>query len=239
MLQKSSLALIVPCYNEVDCIPFFEKELRFFLNELKQVQIVPKIDFSIVIVDNNSTDGSLDLLRKLEASLDCLKVVSCAEQGYGAALKYGYAQADTEYLAFLDLDNTYPLKSLIDMWKMIHVEDLDIVYGARIHSNSDISFVRSLGNRLYVWLLKVLLGSKLSDVCSGMRVFKASKKEEVLALVDNGLAFSIEFTALTVKNKWKLSEVPIAYRDRIGDSKLSVLKDGFLFLFVVMKKWQS
>ncbi|AGH95603.1 glycosyltransferase family 2 protein [Pseudobdellovibrio exovorus] len=239
MLKKSSLALIVPCYNEVDCIPFFEKELRLFLEELKRVQIVPNIDFSVLIVDNNSTDGSLELLKKLEASIEGLQVISCPVQGYGAALKYGYAHARADYLAFLDLDNTYPLKSLIDMWKKLHQEDLDIVYGARIHSNSDISIIRSLGNRLYVWLLRVLLGSKLSDVCSGMRIFKASKKGEVIALKDNGLAFSIEFTALSVKNKWKLSEVPIAYRDRVGDSKLSVVKDGFLFLFVVMKKWQS
>ena len=147
-----------------------------------------------------------------------------------------FASAKGEYLSFLDLDNTYPMAQLLDMFRLIQSQNLDIVYGARLHPRSEIGIVRKLGNLFYVFLLKLLLNSVLSDVCSGMRVFRADRKPAVLALARNDLSFSIEFTAFVLTDNWKISEVPVPYRDRVGNSKLSVVQDGFVFLFVVLRK---
>lgn len=237
MRKKSSLTLIVPCYNEFHSIPYFSKELGSFHADFSEK--IGADAFAVVIVDNNSNDGSRERLSELCRVYSFVTVIECKEPGYGAALKQGfaYAAADTENLAFLDLDNTYPLASLLPMLQLLRVENLDIVYGARIHAASEIPWVRSIGNRMYVHLLRWLLKSPLTDVCSGMRVFRSERSREVLALKANDLSFSIEFTAMVIMKKWKLMELPIAYRTRVGESKLSVVRDGILFLMVVLRKW--
>lgn len=234
MIKKSSLALIVPCYNESDSIPYFESEFKAFTRDFNSYY--PNFELSIVVVNNNSTDNSYELLKRIQAENEGLfRVINCIEQGYGAALKHGFASVQSEYISFLDLDNTYPMNSLIEMLKILMNQNLDIVYGARIHKSSEISFIRYLGNQFYVILLKYLFKSQLSDVCSGMRLFKSEHKAKIIALRSNDLSFSIDFTAQVFINKWKYAEIPILYRDRVGQSKLSVVRDGFLFLWIIIR----
>lgn len=235
MGKKSSIALIVPCYNEAESIPAFGEELNDFVRRFESLR--PGVSLSVIVVDNNSSDNSLELLRLLQKQLGCLSLEKCAQKGYGAALKHGFSVATADYLCFLDLDNTYPLISLVDLLNVLEADGLDIVYGARIHRESDISVIRSLGNRFYVVLLKFLFNSKLSDVCSGMRLFKSSLKQEIIGLKTDGLSFSIDFTAHALLNGWKISERPIHYRNRTGVSKLSVIFDGLNFLSVVVSNY--
>ncbi|MBY0553520.1 glycosyltransferase family 2 protein [bacterium] len=236
MNKKSSLALIVPCYNESESIPYFETEFKAFAHAFSSN--FADFELTVVVVNNNSTDNSYELLKRIqEQNEGFFRVIDCVEQGYGAALKHGFASVDSQYICFLDLDNTYPMNSLIEMLKSLIRQNLDIIYGARIHKSSEISFIRYLGNQLYVVLLKYLFKSKLSDVCSGMRLFKAEHKSKILALKSNDLSFSIDFTALVFMNKLKYDETPILYRDRVGESKLSVIKDGFLFLWIVIRNY--
>jgi glycosyltransferase involved in cell wall biosynthesis len=235
MPEKTSLALIVPCYNEAESIPYFETELLRF--QAAFTTEFPGAPFSVTVVENNSSDASPELLVGLKARLPFVKVENCKVQGYGAALKHGFERAESQYIGFLDLDNTYPLLHLIDLLKLLQSQSLDIVYGARLHAGSEIGIVRKAGNLLYVWLLKAFFNSTLSDVCSGMRIFKSARKSEVVALLKNDLSFSIEFTAHALSSNWKVAELPIPYRDRVGDSKLSIVKDGFAFLFVIVRKF--
>lgn len=237
MQKKSSLVLIVPCYNEYQSIPHFSDELERFAGVFAE-KFGPD-ELRVVIVDNNSDDDSRQRLEELRRKQKFVDVIDCQRPGYGAALKRGfsYASSSAKAMAFLDLDNTYPLSSLLPMLTALREQSLDMVYGARIHSESKIPWIRSLGNRLYVFLLRWLLKSPLTDVCSGMRVFRSELVDQIVALKADDLSFSIEFTAMAVQKKWKLHELPIAYRDRVGESKLSVVRDGTLFLMVVLRKW--
>lgn len=235
MQKKSSFSVIIPCFNEEESIPLFEIEMSEFYNAFKNEYSDTDLEF--VFVDNNSDDNSYNLLMALASKFDFVRVLKCSIQGYGAALKAGFEYCSSDYLAMLDLDNTYPLKSLILMYKKIRSENFDIIYGARIHNESQILFIRKVGNMLYVQMLRFLLQSKLSDVCSGMRVFKSKLKPDILQLKTNDLSFSIDFTSMLMFKKYSVAEVPIGYRVRTGVSKLSIFKDGLLFLYVVLKKF--
>lgn len=236
MAEKASFSLIVPCYNEEDSIGAFSAELSKFCIEFKQN--FPEFILNVLIVDNNSTDKSKVLLEAAQLpDGQAMQVLDCQRQGYGAALKFGFSHIQSTYYSFLDLDNTYPLLDLIPMLKKLREENLDMIYGARIHQMSDISFIRGFGNKFYVLLLKHLLHCQLSDVCSGMRIFTAQKQPEVLKLNRDDLSFSIQLTGYSVLQKWKTAEIPIDYRERIGESKLSVIKDGWLFLIVIIKQY--
>ncbi len=232
MSQKSSFTVVIPCYNEAESVRNFLIELSDF--EKAFTKSYPNTSLSIKIVDNNSTDNSLYLLQQGTLGT-ATQILKCRSQGYGAALKFGFESSDSDYYAFADLDNTYPLKDLIVMFKLIQVKDAEMVLGARVHDQSEIEPIRRLGNLIYRRLTNLLFSSEISDSCSGMRIFSNRVKSQILALNRSDLSFSIEMTAKALKHGWAILEYPIGYRDRLGKSKLSVPIDGFKFFFVLMR----
>jgi glycosyltransferase involved in cell wall biosynthesis len=232
MPEKSSFTVVIPCYNEEKAVDSFLTELKSFV-ELFQRNF-GHIELKVLIVDNNSTDQSVNLLTK--KSIDaCVKVISCSTQGYGAALKYGFQQNTSDYYAFADLDNTYPLNDLIMMLKLIQIKNADIILASHLHKNSEMQFLRMIGNLVYLKFTNFLFSSQISDSCSGMRIFNHRIKHDILNLNQSDLSFSIEMTAQALARKWSILEYPIHYRDRLGPSKLSIFADGFRFLFVLLR----
>lgn len=213
--------------------------MNAFLSELSEfstrfTEVLPQVRLDIKIVDNNSTDRSMEILRQ-SPMFDRVQVLQCPTQGYGAALKCGFQNSKSDYYAFADLDHTYPLQDLLPMLRLMQHQSADMVLGVRVHSGSQMGWVRWVGNVFYKLMTNVLFASSLSDSCSGMRIFTDRVKTEILELNRSDLSFSIELTAKALQKKWALVEYPIAYRDRLGDSKLSVFSDGLKFLLVLMR----
>lgn len=236
MSSKSSFAVIIPCYNEEKAIPTFLNEatdfFKSFESELKSCSL------KFVFVDNNSTDDSFKLLEQFAAenkSSVSVSVIRCDVQGYGAALKKGFCSTEAHWFGFADLDNTYPLKNFIQMIQLAEQKKLDIVFANRLQLRSDMPFVRKVGNLFYSLISDLIFKDSVKDMCTGMRVFTTARKEQIVSLKSDDLKFSIEFTATSLKSLWPKAEIPILYRERIGPSKLSVVKDGILFLFILLK----
>jgi glycosyltransferase involved in cell wall biosynthesis len=234
MTQKTSLGIVVPCFNEEHNVANFEAEMSQFM--ALATDLYPQLEINFYVVENNSTDGTAGKLSQMAGRHNKVQVVSCKTQGYGAALKHGFVMAKNhQYISFLDFDNTYPMTDILKMLTELQEKGLDLIYGARLHDDSKIDLVRKAGNRLYVILLKALLRSHLSDVCSGMRVFRSELAGSIVKLDKDDLSFSIQFTSQALLSKWKVGEMPINYRKRVGSSKLSVVKDGVIFLLVAVK----
>ncbi|OFZ29651.1 MAG: hypothetical protein A2622_10525 [Bdellovibrionales bacterium RIFCSPHIGHO2_01_FULL_40_29] len=233
MAEKSSFALIIPCYNEEKAIPPFQRELLQFRDQF-QAQF-PEIELGVIFVNNNSTDQSASLLHKMVKESVGIQVINCPKQGYGAALKAGFSSVNATWYSFADLDNTYPLQDIITMFTLLRDQNLDIVYANRLRLQTGMPFLRRLGNLFYSGLSQLFFQNSIHDMCSGLRVFTAQRLPQILKLKSEGLNFSIEFTAVCLKQKWPRSEFNIQYRERIGPSKLSVIQDGFAFLFVLIR----
>jgi glycosyltransferase involved in cell wall biosynthesis len=235
MARNSKLTIIVPCFNEAQAIPKFISDAEMF-SKLFDSHF-PNFKLNILFVDNNSTDSSNAILKDyVDRVPELFSLTHCAIPGYGAALRHGFLNSahDSQYLGFIDLDDTYPIEEFISMFEKIISEHLDMIYGIRLHGSSNIEILRYLGNFFYVKLLSILTDSNLKDACSGMRLFKSEKMGDVINLKRNDLSFSIEFTVFAVVCKWKLGQHPIAYRSRIGSSKLNIFYDGFIFLYILL-----
>ena len=236
MSLKSSFAIVVPCYNEEKAMPVFLDEVtRFFQLFSKDL---PGFTLNFIFVDNNSTDGSLQMLSEFAEKFSpsgSIQVIQCLTQGYGAALKAGFNAAQSDWYGFADLDNTYPLKDFPPMIKLALNDNLDIVFANRLQLKTDMPVVRKIGNLFYSVVSQMLFQNSVKDMCTGMRVFKSSRRPKIVSLPSNDLKFSIEFTATTLKEEWPKAEIPIVYRERLGESKLSVVKDGILFLVTLLK----
>ena len=225
------LSIVIPAYNEEDAIESIITRCLDASTEI--ISKTPVNDVEIIVVSDGSVDKTVERAKVFEPSIKLIAYVP--NRGYGAALKTGFHEAKGDLVSFLDADGTCDPLYFIDMINMMEAENADIVIGSRMGENSKMPRIRRLGNTVFVNLIKFLSKQELTDSASGMRVIKKNRLNEIYPLPD-GLHFT---PAMSVKalfdSNLKISEVDMTYEERVGESKLSVFKDGFRFLRVIIE----
>jgi len=230
-LAFEKLSIVIPAYNEEDAI---ESIITRCLNASTEIiSKTPVNDVEIIVVSDGSVDKTVDRAKAFEPSIKLIAYVP--NRGYGAALKTGFHEAKGDLVSFLDADGTCDPLYFIDMVNKMETDNADIVIGSRMGKNSKMPRIRRFGNTVFVNLIKFLSKQELTDSASGMRVIKKNRLNEIYPLPD-GLHFT---PAMSVKalfdSNLKISEVDMTYKERVGESKLSVFKDGFRFLRVILE----
>jgi glycosyltransferase involved in cell wall biosynthesis len=222
--QPVQLSIVIPAYNEEHGIADILKRI---LAQLPSLREAGADNVEIIVVDDGSRDGtSVQVSRYPSVRL----LRHPTNYGYGAALKTGFGAARGEWLAFLDADGTYPPEAFADLYQRAGREQADIVIGSRmLGHDSEMPLVRRVGNTIFAGLLSLVAHRRISDSASGMRVFKASILEEIYPLPD-GLDFTPAMSTRAIHEGLTMIEAPIAYRERVGASKLNPFSDGFRFL---------
>jgi glycosyltransferase involved in cell wall biosynthesis len=180
----------------------------------------------ILVVD----DGSRDRTAEVVAQYPEVRLVRHSKNGgYGAAIKTGFRQAHGEYLAFIDADGTYPPESLPDLCRAAAEQKADLVIGSRMSgAHTEMPLTRRIGNLAYAALLSVIGNTAVRDTTSGMRLLRRSVLAQLYPLSD-GLDFTPAMSTRAIHENLKIVEVPIPYAERLGRSKLNVVRDGFRF----------
>ena len=216
----STLSIVIPVWNE-------EEAIQSVLDEAVEArQHIPRDEprvrrVEVLIVDDGSTD------RTREIALRCgeVRVISIPHAGYGAALKAGFSAAEGDLLAFMDGDGTCNPRLFGRLSVKILDGEADVVNGNRLHRDSRMPFVRSFGNRVIGKTMSVLSGTYVQDACTGMRVFHRSLLPRMESFPED-LSYSPALTALVLfAPDLRIAEVPIDYRERLGKSKLSLVRD--------------
>ena len=226
--MNEKLSIVIPAYNEEDSV---DAILKSCLDA--RAVLIRDLNLSaveVVIVDDGSRDKTREKARKwTEAKL----VVHEKNRGYGAALMTGFRASSGDLLSFLDADGTCDPLAFAGLIKALREAKADMAVGARLHAGSEMPFIRTVGNRLYAALLRMLTGVRMTDTASGMRVFKRALLPR-LAPLPTGLHFTPAMTARVACMGAVLVERPIPYSERVGQSKLSVASDGVRFLRVIL-----
>ncbi len=176
------------------------------------------------------SDGSTDRTAEIAESYDDVKVIVFEKnRGYGAAIKEGWRQSSGSLVGFLDGDGTCDPLYFGEMCRVADQESADVVLGSRLGPESKMPGIRRLGNRIYAFLLGLLCGRQVTDTASGMRVVRRESLKWLYPLPD-GLHFTPSMSARALLNDLRLIEIPMRYEERIGRSKLSVVRDGVRFL---------
>ena len=150
-------------------------------------------------------------------------------RGYGGALKTGFSQAQGDLVGFLDADGTYPPEYFPQLCQKA-MEGADLVVGSRMAgAESQMPATRRVGNLFFANLLSILGRQRVTDSASGMRIFSRSILEQIYPLPD-GLNLTPVMSTRALHESLRVAEVPIPYSERVGRSKLSVVRDGTVFL---------
>jgi glycosyltransferase involved in cell wall biosynthesis len=220
----SMLSVVIPALNEEDGIADIVERVLAIKEPLAQVGVS---DLELLVVD----DGSRDRTAKIVAGYpEVVLVQHPVNRGYGAAIKTGFRRAKGDLLAFLDADGTYPPESYPALCRPILEDGADLVIGSRMSgAESDMPTVRRMGNLIFATLVTLIGNQRVSDSASGQRVLRRDALALLYPLPD-GLNFTPVMSTRAIHEELNIVEVPIAYAERRGRSKLSVVRDGFRFL---------
>lgn len=226
LLQPTRLSVVIPAYNEEDGITSIIERVLAVDPALKQVGV----ELELIVVD----DGSHDQTAHMVATNAGARLVRHARnKGYGAALKTGFQAATGNLLGFLDADGTYPPEYFPQLCLAVQ-DGAELVVGSRRSgAASEMPFVRRVGNLVWASLVSLLSGQRVVDPASGMRVFRADILGKLYPLPD-GLNFTPVMSTRAVHEGIKLAEIPIPYKERVGRSKLNVVRDGLRFLQTIV-----
>ncbi len=217
------LSIVIPAYNEENGIAEIASRVLSVQPALKKVG-VDRLEFLIV------DDGSKDRTAEVVESIPGVHLIRHPQnKGYGAALKTGFSKASGELIGFLDADGTYPPEYFPQLCEAA-LKGTDLVIGSRMAGeDSKMPFTRRVGNFFFANLLTLLSRQKVTDSASGMRVFRREILERIYPLPD-GLNLTPVMSTRAVHEGIKIEEIPIPYSERVGRSKLSVLRDGSIFI---------
>jgi glycosyltransferase involved in cell wall biosynthesis len=219
----TTLSVVIPAYNEENGIAEIAGRVLSVKNDLENVGVA---NLELLVVD----DGSGDKTAEVASQIAGVRLIRHAQnKGYGAALKTGFSEANGELIGFLDADGTYPPEFFPQLCQKA-LNGNDLVIGSRMSgSESKMPLTRRVGNMFFATLLTLMGRQKVSDSASGMRVFKREVLERIYPLPD-GLNLTPVMSTRAVHEGIQMVEVPIPYDERVGNSKLSVVRDGSLFL---------
>ena len=206
-----------------------ERSIGLVLDEVKGA--MGSRDHEILVVDTNSKDRT----REIAASKGAV-VVDEPRRGYGRAYKTGFEKSSGEVIATLDADLTYPASDIPSLVDMLESKDLDFITTNRFArmQKGAMGAKHRFGNWVLSTTMRLLFGAKLRDSQSGMWVFRKSILPS-LRLESEGMSMSEELKVEAFR-KARAEEVPITYRPRIGEVKLSSWKDGLGNLRFLFRK---
>jgi glycosyltransferase involved in cell wall biosynthesis len=221
-----SLSVIIPVYNEIRT-----------LNTILERVLATNLATEILLIDDGSTDGTRNLLAKLEGCHGIRVIFFAQNQGKGAAVRAGISASTSDVVLIQDADLEYDPRDYQALLKPIEEGKADVVYGSRFLGGPRrvTMFWHMLANKILTLTTNLLYDTILSDMETGYKVFRREVLENI-KLRANRFDFEPEFTAKILKQKVRIYEVPISFNPRdYAEGKKIRLKDAFQAVWVLLK----
>lgn len=232
MKEMLELTILLPCLNEAETLEVCITKAKKFLND-------NKIDGEVLISDNGSTDGSIEIAKDGGA-----RVVHAPEKGYGNALKYGCENAYGKYVIMGDADDSYDFLNLMPFLEKLR-EGYDLVMGNRFKGGIEKDAMpwlhRYIGNPVLSFVGRLFFKSSIGDFHCGLRGYNRERMQQ-LKLKTTGMEYASEMVVMSEINGYRISEVPTTLK-KDGRSRaphLRSFRDGWRhlkFLFMYAPNW--
>jgi|TARA_B110000238_G_C16113783_1_gene433904 glycosyltransferase involved in cell wall biosynthesis len=234
MINKNSfkLSIIIPCYNENQTIDKIISKIS------KSISTYNYLNYELIIVDDNSTDGTKDKLKKYELDKNINVFFHNENLGKGAAIQSAIKHVSGELVLIQDADLEYDPFDYDKLLLPFFETDADVVYGSRFLGGGKYTrihfFWHYLANKILTFICNLFINLNLTDMETGYKVFKSSAIKSI-SLVEKSFSFEPEVTIKLAKKKFKFYEVPITYNGRsYEEGKKIGLKDAFIALKTII-----
>ena len=228
MHGSKTVSVVLPAFNE-------EGYIRPAVEDF----LIGGIVDEVIVVDNNSSDRTTE-----EASLTRARVVHESQQGYGHALRRGLREATSDIVIMAEPDGTFLGRDVLKL--LAYADDFDMVCGTRttrelVWDQANMGWFLRIGNLVVAKLIQVLYGGpSLSDCGCTLRLTHRTALQQIQDdLTVGGSHFLPEMVILGLKRRLKIIEIPVNYRGRVGESKITgtlkgTLRTGFRMIGLVL-----
>lgn len=236
MTSSCEVSLIIPAYNE-------EELLERCVLEAKRAIISQQIadDFETIIAEDGGTDGTSSVARMLSRQDPTIKHLHNGKRlGRGEALRRAFRVAEGDVLVYIDADLSTDLRHLKDLVKAMK-DGADITTGSRLLKGSIVRrpLIRELTSRIYNLVVKLILGSPISDHQCGFKAFKRASIQDVVEEVqDKHWFWDTELIVRALRRGYTVAEIPVRWTYS-GRSKVRLLTDIVHMGTSVLRLWRQ
>lgn len=219
MKRLKSISIIIPCYNEPPEVLYAT---------IQQVEVTLEksgVQYEVLVVDDGSKEN-----YSLHSEFTRL-LRHRTNRGYGAALKTGIKNAKYDWIGITDADGTYPNHLLGEL--IGKADSSDMVIGARKWAH--IRGARKIPKIILTRFAAFLIGQKIPDLNSGMRIFRKDLAFQFWNLLPSGFSFTSTITIGALSNDYEVEFVEIDYFKRVGQSSIHPIKDTVRFFLLVTR----
>ena len=213
------ISIVIPARDE-------EQGLAVLLPEL--TELYP--DAEIIVVNDGSTDNT----RQVCEDADVCVINHPYPKGNGAAVKSGAREACGDYIVFMDADGQHAAAQVTHLLAKIS-EGFDLVVGARSGREAQASVARWSANAFYNRFASWMVGHRIDDLTSGFRCVDRRKFMTFLYMLPNGFSYPTTSTMAFFRAGYSVGFTPITVSKRLGNSHISVVRDGIRFLLIIFK----
>ncbi len=230
--MQTKLSIVIPCYNEKER---FKDGLEHFLNYLNK----QKYTWELLLVNDGSTDNTLDQMEKAAKSNKKVKIVSYREnKGKGYAIVQGVKHSKGQLVLFSDLDHSVPI-STVDTFFKYFEKGFDVVIGSRRVEGSKFikkqNLLRENLGRGFTLLVRIFIDWPIKDATCGFKAFRNQAAKKLFSKISiYGWAFDAELLFLCKKYGYKYAQAPVTWEDVKG-SKVTLTRDIVASLVGLLK----
>ena len=232
-MNKPFLSIIIPAHNEAQRLPASLEKIDSFLNEQNYTS-------EVLVVENGSTDGTLDVARSFQESMPYLRVFEETDRGKGLAVKRGMLEASGEYRFLCDADLSMPIEQ-VNRFLPPELDSVEVAIGSREIPGAnryDEPGYRHFIGRIFNAMVRLIVLPKLQDTQCGFKCFRGDVAELVFPMQSlDGMSFDAEVLFIARENGYKIQEVAIDwYFD--PDSRVRLVQDSLRMgvdLFTILK----
>ncbi|MCZ8064413.1 MAG: glycosyltransferase [Microcystis sp. LE17-20D] len=229
-----TLSIIIPAYNEEDCI---ESTTHLISERLER----DKIDYEILVVNDNSKDNTEAVLQKINQENPRIRYINnYYPNGFGFAVRCGLENFSGDAVAVVMADNSDSPDNIVDYYYQLQ-EGYDCVFGSRFIKGGkviDYPLHKLFINRLANLFIQVLFGIKFNDTTNAFKIYRKEVIEGISPLLSHHFNLTVEMPLKAIVRGYSYTTIPITWRNRTtGISKLKLKEMGSRYLFIVLSIW--
>jgi len=219
------LSVVMPVFNE-----------RNTIEEIIQRVLAVRMRIQLIVVDDVSTDGTTEILERLQKAHGFLLLRQPRNGGKGAALRRGFQAVTGDLVLIQDADLEYSPEEYPILTELICAGRADVVFGSRFLGRHRVFLLTHyLGNRLLTMIANLLYNTMLTDMETCYKVMRTDVLRS-MELRSNGFGIEPEITAKVFKRRYRVYEIPISYDGRgYDEGKKITWRDGVVALWVLIK----
>jgi dolichol-phosphate mannosyltransferase len=226
------LSVIIPAHNEEDSV-------AGTLISLNEVLLREKIEHEILVVDDNSKDSTLQILKNQQQSINTLRIESNAGlNGFGYAVRYGLERFSGDCVAIMMADMSDDPEDLVKFYRKMEAENVDCVFGSRWIRGGKVydypAFKRIL-NRIFNNVVRIMFRFKYNDVTNAFKLYKKETIAGLKPFISPHFNLTLELPLKAIVRGYSYAILPNSWRNRKhGESKLKIKEMGSRYFFILL-----